>query len=857
MRFGQVAKGRSGRLAARLWTGVTTILQVPPHGKQELQRRDKEIARNRLLLGSATGVYAWAMLDTGHVVSNTTLGMNLLYLAISVIAFVTTGSPWHSSLRRHMLLSVDVLAITTAFVLAGPMAAPLLFLYTWLTLGYGFRYGIYYLRLAATGSLCGLLFALLYTGFWRTQIFISTGWLMLGLVIPPYFELLLRRTIRANQVAEDATHSKVLMLAGLGHRLHAPLSAIIGASNGLPRAGLDLQQCEVLDAISTAARSLVSELDDFLDVSRIDAGRMRKEVAQFSLRQLLEDIIKVESTKAIAKGVAISWYVSPDVPTHIWSERRYLIRAISSIVENAVKFTSVGSVLITARLQQAFAVKPCLRVEILDTGIGIQSEARQKIFESFTQAVPEILHLFGGSGLGLTVAQRMIRLLGGDIKVDSVEGKGSAFWFDLPLPRQEIPNYKELSLLGNAVMILSPQTESLLPFAAKIAKFNAKVHLSDHIEQWSEFIDDELEEIEHIVVIVDGRYGDALDIALGLRRRGILNRVPMVLLQAGPMMPSPVVRRHFMTAISVTASDTELASALYLAGATGDKAMVKGGNEAYSGDGSPPVVHRQSMYVLVADSNRSTLMVISKILEMAGHTSKIVDDSEEALDAFERETFDLTLIDVDHPRMDGLETTRMVRFMQLGKRYTPIYGLTSREGPEIARRCKDAGLDGTLAQPIDPKELLKIVGQFLPEKVADLSPEVVESSIKMISSHPKFREGLGPPIKDLDFPYLSSIGGTSFVSEVIQVFIKDAESTLAQMSAALRSSNTASFQTLLSSMRDSAAIIGAARLVELCQSGGEMDHIKVEVQGRALLAKLQREVDRVVVEVKSYSPAAS
>lgn len=494
---------------------------------------------------------------------------------------------------------------------------------------------------------------------------------------------------------------------------------------------------------------------------------------------------------------------------------------------------------------------------MLDTGIGIQSEARQEIFESFTQAAPEMLHLFGGSGLGLTVARRMIRLLGGDIKVDSMEGRGSTFWFDLPLSRQEPQDCKEISLVGNAVVILSPQAEGLLPFAAKVARFNAKVHLSDRFEQWSDLIGDELEEIEHIVVIVDSRYGDALDIALGLRRGGILNRVPMVLLQADPMIPSPAIRRHFVTAISATASDTELTSALYLAGATGEKAMAKRDNEARPEDASPPVVTRRSVHVLVADSNRSSLMVISKVLELAGHTSRIVDDSERALDAFERETFDLTLIDVDHPRIDGLETTKMVRFMQLDKRYTPIYGLTSRDGPEILKRCKNAGLDGTLRLPIDPKELLKIVGQFLPEEVADLSPEVVESSVKMISSHPKFREGFGPPIKDLDFPYLSSIGGSSFVSEVIQVFVADAESILAQLSATLRSGDTASFQTLISSMRDSAAIIGAARLVELCQLGGGMDHIKVEVQGRALLTKLQREVGRVVFEVKNYSPAAS
>ncbi len=857
MHFKKVANTRSGRWIASLWAGLTATLSIPSCKEEDLRSRDREIARNRLLLGSVSCAYAWAMLETGEINSTATIELNLVYLAISIISFMMTKYRWRAGFRRHLLLGVDVLIISAAFVLAGQLAAPLLFLYTWLTLGYGFRYGIYYLRLAALGSLCGLLFALLYTDYWQTQVFISSGWLMLGIVIPPYFELLLRRTIRANQVAADANHSKVLMLAGLGHRLRTPLGAILGASNVLPKAGLDLQQREALEAISTAARSLVRELDDFLDVSRIDAGRMRKEVTRFSLRQLLEDVIKVEGAQATAKGVAVSWYVSPDVPLYIWSERKCLARAISNIVENAVKFTSAGSVLITVKLHQTLTGNLNLRFEILDTGIGIQSDARQKIFESFTQATPEILHLFGGSGLGLSVACRMIRLLGGEIKVDSVEGKGSTFWFDLTLPRPEFADNKKLSLAGNAVIIISPQTESLLPFAAKIAKFDAKPHLSDHSEQWSVMIGDELEEIEHIVVIVDGRYGDASEIALGLRREGILNRVPMVLLHAGPTMPSPVVRRHFITAISATVSDRELVSALYLAGATGEKAMVKRDKEARHGDASSPIVSRRPMYVLVADSNRSSLAVISKVLEMAGHTSKMVDDSEQALDAFERDTFNLVLIDIDHPHMDGLETTKMVRFMQLSKRYTPIYGLTSREGPEIVTRCKDAGLDGILTQPIDPKELLKIVGQFLPEEVASPPPEVVESSVKMISSHPRFREGFGPPIKDVGFPYLPSIGGPSFVSEVIQIFVKDAASILAQLSANLRAGDVASFQTLLSSLRDSAGIIGAVRLVEICQSGGEMDQIKVEVQGRAFFTKLQREVDRVVVEVKSYSPAAS
>ena len=855
--FVDVMMVRGGRLAARLQAVLAKILHVPSNKKQDLRSKDKEIARNRLLLGGATIVYAWIMLALGDIRTAAPVEISLVYLTISIVAFATTQYSWYVSVRRHLLLGIDISVVSAGFIVAGPLAAPLLFLYTWITLGYGFRYGIYYLRLAALGSLCGLLVALLWTNYWQTQPFVSSGWLMLAIVIPPYFELLLRRTISASQAAEDATHSKVLMLAGLGQSMRAPVNAILVASKALNKGGLDLQQREALDAISTAAYSVIKELDDFLDVSRIDAGRMRTEITKFGLKQALEEVIRVEGARASTKGVALSWFINPDVPLHVWSERRCLIRAVSNIVENAVKFTSAGSVLITVRLHKALRGNPSLCFEILDTGIGIKQEARQKIFESFTQATPEMLHLFGGSGLGLAVARRMVNLLGGEIKVNSVEGKGSMFWFNLPIAISETPVSLERKLVGNAVIILSPQTEALLPFAARIERFGAKTHLSNHAGQWSTMIGDGLDDIEHIVVIVDGRYADASEIAHSLRRGGLLSKVPFVLLDAGMKISNSTVRRQFLTAINVASSDRELVAALYLAGATGEKAMTRSDNEATHGSVSSPQASRQAMHVLIADNNRTSLAVISKVLEVAGHTYKAVDDSDRALDAFEHEAFDLVFIEVDHPTMDGLEATKMIRFMQVGRRYTPIYGITSREGVEMVTRWKDAGLDGTLAQPVDPRELLKIVDQFLSNKAADATTEVNGRSVEKISSHPRFREGSGPPIKDVSFLYLSSIGGPSFVSEVIQIFLRDAERILEQLIATLHAGDVAGFQTHLSSLKDSAAIIGAGRLVELCRSGCDMDQIKVEIQGRSFLIKLQREVDRVIVELERYSPAAS
>ena len=806
------------------------------------------------MFGGAVAAYIWIISATGDLKTQTPALLDVTYLTMSVVAYIgIVRYSWQSPVTRHLMLCADVFALSAAFVAAGPMAAPTLFLYIWLTIGYGFRYGVYYLRLAGATSLIGLIVALLWTNFWRTQAFVSAGIIMLALVIPPYLELLLRRTIKANQEAEDANHGKMLMLAGLGHNLRVPLNAISDASKIVTKGVLDLPQRAALTSISTATRSLLSDLDDFLDVSRIDAGRMPHETTEFGLREVLEEVTRIAGVKANAKGLTLGWYVSAGVPLHICSERRYLLRTLTNVVENAVKFTSVGSVLITVRVGQPDVGTLTLRFEILDTGIGVRQDARKKIFESFMQATPEIYQTYGGSGLGLSVAKRLMELLGGKIGVDSLEGVGSTFWLETPVSIPNSSEWTNLALTGCAIMILSPRTDSLLALAVRIEKLGARVFLSSQVDHWSITLGEALEEVERIVVIVDGRDTDASEVAYALRKSGLLDRVPLVLLDTSFRLPILSVRRQFLTSIHPEASDKELISALYLAGVEGSKNVVTQNDNNDVGSARPPEARGSAVRVLVVDSSRTTIMILSRILELAECTVTVVENGNDALDLVERAVFDLIVIDVDKPRVDGIETVKLFRFQQVGRRYTPVYGLTSRKTPSALPGWEDAGMDGLLTLPIDLGQLSDIIKQISPSTVNGSLPHNAQESVQSISSHPKFRKGFGPPFKDEEFQYLSRIGGEAFVGEITQMFVTDATRVSTKLLVALRAHDLESFHLLSSSLLDYAAVIGATRLADLSKIGVEMDQANLGVQGRSYLERLNREIDRVVQALASRS----
>lgn len=843
-----------GRVS-RAYLAVGAMAVCPRLDTERLRVADRQVARNRLMFGLAGTAYTWFIFTIGDLDSPVPGIINAVYLLLATSTlFVTRLSPKRLNAFRKVMLFIDVSTLSACFIAVGAIAAPLLFLYSWLTIGYGFRYGIYYLRLAAITSLGGIIASLLYTNFWHTQPFVAAGILMLAVVIPPYLEFLMRRAIQANEIARSANHSKALMLAGLGHALRVPLNSILTAAQAMSGGVLDPAQGQTLSAIQVAAGSVMRELDDLLDVSRLDAGRMPKEVTSFSVKGLVTEALAIAAAQAAPKGIAVSWYISPEVPERIWSERRYLLKSLTNIVENAVKFTAVGSVLITACMKQDSTGGRWLQIEVLDTGLGIRSEARKRIFESFSQASPDILHIFGGAGLGLSVARRMIEALGGRIGVDSIERRGSSFWFELPVMAARARKESFRNLAGTTVAILTSDTTGLVSFAGRLEKLGATTFLSERVDWWDAVSTDKLDQTNRVVVMVDGRNTNLSELGHVLQEGKFLDRVPMIALTVQSGMPDPSIRRRFVTAISPNASDEHLFSALYLVEAFAQERRMKS-REVRQSDGhsaSPPASNR----ILVADTNRTSILILSKVLEQGGYRCSIVESGESALDAAERELFDVIFVNVDKPAVDGLEAVKMLRFQELGMHRNIIIGLTSREDSEAMALYKEIGCDDVVLQPIDAKKVLDLVARLKSQR-SQVTPvsEQASNTVQLISSHPRFRVSLGPPIADHTFPYLAAIGGVPLIGEVVCLFISDAEHTLAKLADALERDDVNGFRNGVMSLGESSAVIGADKLTEMCKTAGVLGKDKLALGERALLASLRGEVVRVVEEIKSHLPA--
>ncbi len=838
---------------ARLAVGL--VATCPPVSPEELRDGDRQVARNRILFGLGAAAYTWFVSIKGDLDTPVPIIVNTIYLVIAVcVLFSTRLSAKKLNVCRTVMLVIDVSALSVALIAAGPVAAPVLFLYLWLIIGYGFRYGIFYLRLAAIVSLGGILLALLFTDFWHTQPFVAAGVLMLAVIVPPYLELLMRRATRANETAKHANSSKALMLAGLGHTLRVPLNSILAAAQTMSDSALDLMQTQTIAAIQAAAGSLIRELDDLTDVSRLDAGRMPKEITSFSVKGLIAEALAIASVQATPKNIAVNWYISPEVPERIWSERRYLLKSLTNIIENAVKFTSIGSVLISAYVKDGPTTKAWLYFEVLDTGIGIQSEVRSRIFESFSQASPEIYHIFGGAGLGLSVAKRMLEMLGGQVGVDSLEGQGARFWLKVPVVAATARELSHRDLAGTTIVILTSHVADLLPFAERLETLGATTFLSEQSDWSDEISAEKVCQAERTVVIVDGRYTNLAELGKVLQEGLLLDRVLMIALTKQSTLPAPAIRRRFVTAITLDVSDEHLLSSLHLVGAFKQDPKMRDKQPPRSRDPSASTPVGRSR-VLIVDTNQTTVLILSKILEQGGYSWLVVESGDCALDMAERELFDVVFMDVDKPAVDGLEAVKMLRFQELGTHRNTVIGLTSYDDLPTVVRCREAGCDSIILQPLDSKKVLDLVANSIAKRPHDVSAtQQAADVIRPISSHPRFRVSPGPAIVDASFHYLRSIGGALFVQEVTELFISDSERTLVKLTDALERDNLDSFRNGVVSLGESAAVIGAEKLAGMCKKAGIFAKERMTLGERALLSSLRSEVSRVVGEVRGYLP---
>ena len=359
-------------------------------------------------------------------------------LALTIHILVTGDGNHRVTVARRFLGIVADNAVNTYFMLVvGERGALVICVYLFVTFGNGFRFGRLYLHVSQVLSLVGFGVVMYLSPFWSLHGWIGAGFLVAIVVLPLYVSKLAERIKEAKTRADEANAAKGRFLANVSHEMRTPLNGVIAMSDLLRETQMAESQREIVETLSTSAQLALAQIEEILDAAKIEAGRVQVEARPFDLGKLLTGAVKVILPQARYKGLVVKTDVALGETPWFLGDVHHLRQVLLNLLSNAVKFTEHGEITLRARVANSVNGVSLIRLEVCDTGIGIPEAKQGTIFEAFTQADDSVTRVYGGTGLGTTIARQLVSLMGGQLGVTSAEGAGSTFWINIPLPVSE------------------------------------------------------------------------------------------------------------------------------------------------------------------------------------------------------------------------------------------------------------------------------------------------------------------------------------------------------------------------------------------------------------------------------------
>jgi PAS domain S-box-containing protein len=660
----------------------------------------------------------------------------------------------------------------------------------------------------------------------------------------------------ARYEAEIATKLKSSFLATMSHEIRTPMNAVLGMTGLLADTELSTLQRDFVETVRISGENLLTLINEILDFSKLEANEMELEVIDFDLNTCVDEVTDLLAMLAQSKGLELASLVHQNVPIYLCGDVSRLKQILTNLVSNAIKFTSEGEVIVKVSLQSETESSATIEFRVIDTGIGISPQAQKKLFQPFTQVDASTTRKYGGTGLGLAICKQLIDLMGGEIGIDSEEGKGSQFWFRISLVKQsaeaiaKLQPRREINLKDIRVLVVDDSETNCKILTYQLTAWQMRV---DAVQKASDAI-----AVLHSAVVEGDRYQLAI---LDMQMPDLDGEMLGAQIKADPMLKD--IKLIMLTSLNQQGSISrvkELGFEFYLVKPVKQLRLLDILMEVFSivrheslaltpsSDFDHAPVKTSKLKILIAEDSPINQKVALHQLRSFGYDADVAGNGKEVLNLLEHIYYDIILMDCQMPEMDGYEATMAIRQLDSAKRKIVIVAMTANAMKEDRDRCIACGMDDYLSKPIRKEDLAQKLAEWETRIFAQnanafsepISPKItvaINDSASLLEPSSHIYKSL--PL--IDWSYIDNIsdGNAEFKTELLQIFFDSTSKSLENLASAIAENNYHEIVRVAHSIKGSSSNLGIMSVAAIAADLEQIGHNQKPDNIKELLETMQ------------------